>query len=421
MFLCQRESFLKQCDTLVLSCNEVQREEIPDLGKTTEQHDPLNKYFELILEDTILFPEGGGQPDDRGFIENVPVSRVIRRGNQAIHYVKMTSSFENKQKVSVKLDWERRFDNMQQHSGQHLITAVADTMFGFPTTSWWLGDEDSHIELDTKEIDDSQIADIEKEVNLKIRENVPVTVDVVELDSPKLKTARGRNLPEDVKGQIRIVTMDGIESNVCCGTHVSSLSQLQVIKLLFAEKKKGKVLLHFVVGNRVLAKLGETFQREQKLVQIIRTCPSDLVVSAEKLNDALKSAKKSAQTLGKDLAVLEAKNFKNKDDNGDLWHYHRDNVELDFGMAFLRELGDTRESMVLVTIKTEGSSGCFILRSPTGVTDLLAGLGAELCQILEGKGTVRGNVYQAKVSRINVVNKALKAAQGFMKKHKTNC
>jgi len=144
-------------------------------------------------------------------------------------------------------------------------------------------------------------------------------------------------------------------------------------------------------------------------------------VSAEKLNDALKTAKKSAQTLGKDLAVLEAKTFKNKEDNGDLWHYHRDNVELDFGMAFLRELGDTRESMVLVTIKIEGSSGCFILRSPTGVTtDLLAGLGAELCQILDGKGTVRGNVYQAKVSRINAVNKALKAAHEFINKHKTN-
>jgi len=111
-------------------------------------------------------------------------------------------------------------------------------MFGFPTTSWWLGDEDSYIELDTKEIDDSQMEEIEREVNLKIRENIPVSVDVVELDSPKLKTARGRNLPEDVKGQIRIVTMDGVESNVCCGTHVSSLSQLQVIKLLFAEKKK---------------------------------------------------------------------------------------------------------------------------------------------------------------------------------------
>jgi misacylated tRNA(Ala) deacylase len=82
--------------------------------------------------------------------------------------------------------------------------------------------------LDTKDITEEQIRSIEETVNKWIRDCTPVSVDVVELDDPKLKTARGRNLPEDVKGQIRIVTMAGIESNVCCGTHVNNLSQLQV-------------------------------------------------------------------------------------------------------------------------------------------------------------------------------------------------
>ena len=81
---------------------------------------------------------------------------------------------------------------------------------------------------DTKEITPEQIRTIEDAVNARIRESIPVNVDVVELDDPKLKTARGRNLPEDVKGNIRIVTMNGIESNVCCGTHVTNLSQIQV-------------------------------------------------------------------------------------------------------------------------------------------------------------------------------------------------
>ncbi|KAK2536132.1 hypothetical protein Q9233_003341 [Columba guinea] len=90
--------------------------------------------FQVVLEDTILFPEGGGQPDDRGLIGDVPVLRVTRRGPEAVHFV--PAALEPGTEVLLSLDWERRFDHMQQHSGQHLVTAIADQMFGFKTTSW---------------------------------------------------------------------------------------------------------------------------------------------------------------------------------------------------------------------------------------------------------------------------------------------
>lgn len=90
--------------------------------------------FQVVLEDTILFPEGGGQPDDRGLIGDVPVLRVTRRGAEAVHFVQ--AALEPGAEVLLSLDWERRFDHMQQHSGQHLVTAIAEQMFGFKTTSW---------------------------------------------------------------------------------------------------------------------------------------------------------------------------------------------------------------------------------------------------------------------------------------------
>jgi len=249
--MCQRDSFfLKRYETEVLSCESVDTE---SLTANNVSIDPkvLNgkKLYKLILKDTILFPEGGGQPDDRGTVEGEDTSlnvsanvvRVLRNGSVAEHYVVASPSNGDKEedqkdsslwkigdKVFTNVDFNRRFDHMQQHSGQHLITAVVDKLYGFATTSWWLGSEESNIELDTKDITKEQLWKIEDEVNMKIREGIPVQVDVVSLDDPKLKVARGRNLPEDVKGNIRIVTMTGVESNVCCGTHVTNLSQLQV-------------------------------------------------------------------------------------------------------------------------------------------------------------------------------------------------
>ncbi|MGH0128075.1 UNVERIFIED_CONTAM: hypothetical protein FKN15_004515 [Acipenser sinensis] len=98
------------------------------------------KGFNIILKDTILFPEGGGQPDDQGVLNDIPVLRVTRQGADAVHFV--TSPLEEGVEVQMKVDWERRFNHMQQHSGQHLITAIADSMFGFKTTSWKDGDNE---------------------------------------------------------------------------------------------------------------------------------------------------------------------------------------------------------------------------------------------------------------------------------------
>ncbi|XP_021956661.1 alanyl-tRNA editing protein Aarsd1-B [Folsomia candida] len=443
MFMCQRDSFLQELDTEI-----VQIDQMIDLDSLTNSLSLNPKLFQedkslfkVVLADTVFFPEGGGQPDDHGVItkkaesqENIVVEgsviRVIRNGTVAEHYVALAKGGENGglskgDKVTTKIDWGRRFDHMQQHSGQHLITAVADVKFGFPTTSWWLGSEESYIEMDTKEITPEQIRAIEDEVNARIRENVPVYVDVVSLDDPKLQTARGRNLPEDVKGNIRIVSMAGIESNVCCGTHVSNLSQLQVIKLLCVVKKKGKCLLHFLAGSRVIDRFTTMFQTEQKLTDILSSSPGQLPSAGEKLNLTLKNTRKSCQCLSKDLAVLIATTFKEKYSSGvengnKLWMHHRDFVDLDFGMALLREIGDAKKSaIILVTLKTEGTFGYFLLTGDEKVIPKakIIEIGEELCKILDGKGSYqKGNIYQAKVNKINGLVKAQKLAQQLVDK-----
>lgn len=119
MFACQRNSYLKELKSLVLSCKQV-----------------ADKYH-VILDDTVLFPEGGGQPDDRGKIGDVEVEKVFRDGNKAVHV--MSKPLNENESYHCAIDWFRRFDHMQQHTGQHLLSAIAEHKYGLQTTSWDLG------------------------------------------------------------------------------------------------------------------------------------------------------------------------------------------------------------------------------------------------------------------------------------------
>lgn len=220
-FRCQRDSYAREFTTTVVSCRPAELQTEGSNGKK----DVLSG-FQVVLEDTLLFPEGGGQPDDRGTINDISVLRVTRRGTQADHFTQtaLTPGTE----VRVQVDWERRFDHMQQHSGQHLITAVADHLFGLKTTSWELGRLRSVIELDSPSVTAEQVAAMEQSVNEKIRDRLPVSVRELSLSDPEVEQVRGRGLPDDHAGPIRVVTIKSVDSNMCCGTHVSNLSDLQV-------------------------------------------------------------------------------------------------------------------------------------------------------------------------------------------------
>lgn len=235
---------------------------------------PEQKGFFVVFEDTILFPEGGGQPCDHGTVNNLPVTNVTRKGGDAVHFMPVEEiPLKINDEVHQIVNWDRRHDHMQQHSGQHLITAIFDREFGIGTKSWWLGEKTSYVDLDAKDVTEEQIKTVERICNELIAAGTDVRVDVYEANDPILQSdalRAPRDLPDDVVGKIRVVTIDGVESNRCCGTHVKNLAQLQAVKLLNLEKTKGKVMLHFLVGKRVLTKLEEAFVRECQLNTILK-------------------------------------------------------------------------------------------------------------------------------------------------------
>ncbi|KAM8837562.1 alanyl-tRNA editing protein Aarsd1 isoform 2-T2 [Spinachia spinachia] len=387
-FQCQRDSYLTEFVTRVVSCSPAELTHEAGGKKATA------KGFNVRLLDTILFPEGGGQPDDRGLIGDVPVLRVTRQGPDAVHFV--ASPVEVGQEARVTVDWARRFDHMQQHSGQHLITAVAENLFGFKTTSWELGRQRGTIELDAPSVTPAQLQALEDSANEKIRDHVPVNVQLLSTDDPAVEKVRSRGLPDDHAGPIRIIDIEGVDANMCCGTHVSNLSHLQVIKLLGAEKgKKNKTNLIFLVGNRVLKYAEKSYSTERSLVSLLKTGPDEHVEAVDKLQKSAKLLQKTNLSLLRDVAVLVAQNFKNNPERGNLFTLHRKEGDNEFMSIIANEINT--ETWVFVTVGEEKGPGLFLLAGPSG---RVAEMGPRVLEMLQGKGAGKNGRFQGKANSL---------------------
>ncbi|XP_014260317.2 alanyl-tRNA editing protein Aarsd1 [Cimex lectularius] len=393
VFACQRDSFQKEYTSSVVSCTPAEFKKLSN-GKKEKI-----KCYEVVLKDTILFPEGGGQPCDYGTIDGIPVVHVLRRGQDAVHIVEFP--LQEGQDVKQVVDWERRLDHMQQHSGQHLITALADIMFGYATTSWSLGAETSFIELDTPEMTEEQIKQLEDAVNEKIRNGVPVTVSILDENDIELNQTRTRGLPKDHKGSVRIITIKDIEANMCCGTHVSNLSQLQAIKLLGAEKgKKGKTNLQFLVGCRVLKSHGKMYKKELDFNLLLKCNPDSHKEMINKLLATNKTLAKRVQNLLKEVASFEIRLFKAKDPRPKYFIHHKPGGDMDYMYFVVREMDDA-DTLHLLTIG-EKEGGHVLIVGPEDTVEKAAKIVSE---ILEAKGNRNGTRYQAKVKRLDRLGK----------------
>uniref|UniRef100_A0A2K6CUG0 Alanyl-tRNA synthetase domain containing 1 n=1 Tax=Macaca nemestrina TaxID=9545 RepID=A0A2K6CUG0_MACNE len=376
--------------TTVVSCRPAELQTEGSNGKK------VLSGFHVVLEDTLLFPEGGGQPDDRGTINGISVLRVTRRGEQANHFTQ--TPLDPGSQVLVRVDWERRFDHMQQHSGQHLITAVADHLFKLKTTSWELGRFRSAIELDTPSMTTEQVAAIEQSVNEKIRDRLPVNVRELSLDDPEVEQVRGRGLPDDHAGPVRVISIKGVDSNMCCGTHVSNLSDLQVIKILGTEKgKKNKTNLIFLAGNRVLKWMERSHGTEKALTALLKCGAEDHVEAVKKLQNSTKILQKNNLNLLRDLAVHIAHSLRNSPDWGGVVVLHRKEGDSEFMNIIANEIG-SEETLLFLTVGDEKGAGLFLLAGPPASVETL---GPRVAEVLEGKGAGKKGRFQGKATKMS--------------------
>ncbi|WP_339230112.1 DHHA1 domain-containing protein [Oceanobacillus sp. FSL K6-2867] len=232
----------------------------------------------IILEETAFYPHGGGQPCDLGNINGIPVLDVFTEENVVLHKIEKLPD-RTQEIITCTIDWQRRFDHMQQHSGQHLLSAIFRELLQANTISFHLGVEDVTIDIDQTALTKEQLQAVETEVNKQIYQNRSIQTYFV--TNEQLKEIPLVKLPK-VTENIRIVEIEGIEYNACGGTHVSRTGEIGLIKLFHAEKIKGATRIYFKCGYRALADYEATLHITDTLSKRFNTGKKDILDRFEK-------------------------------------------------------------------------------------------------------------------------------------------
>lgn len=256
-----------QFETEVLSCTE------SESGKSLVE-----------LSGTYFYPEGGGQPADRGTIDGFKVLDVQKVDDKVIHTI---SGKPKKNKVNCIIDKEFRDHYMIQHTGQHLISAVLKHQLNIDTLSVHLGDYESRIEIDRKEITTAEIDQLEDIINELITSGKKVIYH--ETDDDGLKTFNIRRASK-YSGYIRVVEIEGYDSVPCGGVHLSNLYELGLIKVSGYEKIRGHIRLTFLIGKNALVDY-------QKKCRVISTINTTLSTTTDTIVDGMDILKKNIAEL----------------------------------------------------------------------------------------------------------------------------
>ncbi|MCD6291787.1 MAG: alanyl-tRNA editing protein [Anaerolineae bacterium] len=254
----------------------------------------------VVLDRTAFYPEGGGQPADQGTLNDVPVVDVQVIDGRIWHVLDVDLDAEH---VRGIVDWERRWDHMQQHTGQHILSQAFLEVAGAATVSFHLGVEISTIDLDRTGIDEATLDRVEALANQIVLENRPVRASFVsheELASLPLRR------PPKVKENIRVVVVEGFDWSACGGTHVRATGEVGPIKIVKTERRGEETRVTFLCGKRALA----DYAHKHKLVQGLMshlTCAEDEVKRAvERLEREARAARRALHEAEEALAAYEA-------------------------------------------------------------------------------------------------------------------
>ena len=276
--LYEQDAFLPQFEGQVLSCQQ---------GK---------KGFDVVLNRTAFYPEGGGQPWDTGTLGGVRVREVHGHDGEIVHTC--DGPLEPGTTVAGAIDWGRRFDLMQQHSGEHIVSGLAHALWGCENVGFHMGAEVVTIDLSLP-LTEEHCARLEEEANRYIWRDVPVEITC---PSPaELERIQYRSKKE-LTGRVRIVTFPGADCCACCGTHVRSAGQVGLVKLLTVQKFREGVRIELVCGNRALAYLSRALEQNARVSHLLSAKVFETGAAVERLlgeNEALKSR----------LAALEETRF----------------------------------------------------------------------------------------------------------------
>lgn len=265
----------------------------------------------VVISETAFYPTGGGQPCDLGRLNGISVINVEVVNDEIRHFLAEPLD-PDITKIEGKIEWSRRFDHMQQHAGQHILSAAFAELFQLQTVSFHLGKESVTIDLDVPEISAEQLQEVEDLANQIILENRPIETKWVteeELAQYNLRKATS------VKENIRLVIIPDYDYNACGGIHPSTTGQVSSIKILQTEKQKRQVRVEFVCGQRVITQFHRKHSILLNLISTLSTPEEKLEDAANSILFTNKSLEKQITELNNKILQYEAKDLLNESNN----------------------------------------------------------------------------------------------------------
>ncbi|CAJ1315018.1 alanyl-tRNA editing protein [Paenibacillus nuruki] len=278
-----------------------------------ERKEQDQQHF-VRLAETAFYPHGGGQPCDTGVINDIAVLDVVKEEEVIWHQVERLPIEDQ---ADCQLNWERRFDHMQHHTGQHLLSATALQLFDAPTLSFHLGQDMVTIDIDRSSFSDAEMTTLEQAVNQRIYNNLAIKSYFV--NAEQLAQLPIVKMPK-VTEHIRIVEIEGVEYNACGGTHVAQTGQIGIIKLFKAEKQKGSIRLYFKCGARALQDYNDSLDILNTLAVKFNTGRKDILERFGKWEEDQQQLKTELEQLRKANDIHEAKQLSSQIQNQQLTH-----------------------------------------------------------------------------------------------------
>ena len=341
------------------------------------------KGYAVILDATAFYPEGGGQACDLGTLNGIAVLDVREEGEQVVHLC--GSPLRIGEAVQGQINWQRRFDLMQQHTGEHIVSGLIHQRFGWHNVGFHMGSDMVTIDFDGH-ITQEALAEIEEEANRRVWANLPLRCWYPEEDRlPTVSYRSKRQLPWPV----RIVQVPDTDSCACCGVHVASTGEVGVIKLFSCVKFHQGVRIEMACGGRALRLLSQVYEQNRQVSQAFSAKIMETGEAARKMNEALAAEKFRVTALQRQIFDRIAAGYAGQET---VLHF-----ENGLSPASVRELAERIAALCSgVAAVFSGEDGRYdvCLARPGGDVKQL---GAEMAKALDGRGGGKPGFFQGSV------------------------
>ena len=241
--------------------------------------------YPVTLDRTAFYPEGGGQPADHGTLDGAAVTDVHEKNGVIFHNV--DRAVEIGKTVSGFIDWARRFDHMQQHSGEHICSGLICGRYGCDNVGFHMGTDNVTIDFNA-DIPWEELLEIEGQANRYIQEDHPIDIQFHRGAGLEAIDYRSK---KPLEGDVRIVTFPGADCCACCGTHVLRSGQVGLVKFLSVQKFRDGVRIELLCGQRALDYLSRTWEQAKAIGQHLSVKPVDAAAAVERLEGELSALK----------------------------------------------------------------------------------------------------------------------------------